>query len=266
MVFPDVPPLDAHAHIATDVTMDQVRRLGGAVILAVTRDLSEAATVPFGCYPTLIWGVGVHPRNGSGLAAYSGERFNALLPRFALVGEVGLDHRAGQLATQRQVFSDILARTGDNPVITSIHSTGVAGEVVSLLAQHKVRAPVLHWFGGSVEEIRQAAEIGAWFSVNAAMEHKRIVAMPVERVLTETDFPYTRRVGSHRPGATEPVEQRLAEAWGCPAGLVRRRIWDNFKCLVTASGAKARLPRPVQARVSLLVPASRDAASPQDSY
>ena len=123
MASPEPPPIDAHAHIATDVTAGQVRHLDGAVIFAVTRGLSEAAAVPHGCHANLIWGIGVHPGDRESLDRYRGERFEALLPRFALVGEVGLDRRAGHLDRQREVLTDILARTAEIPVMLSIHST-----------------------------------------------------------------------------------------------------------------------------------------------
>ncbi len=246
MASPELPPIDTHAHIATDVTAAQVRHLDGAVIFAVTRSLSEAAAVPHGCHANLIWGIGVHPGDRESLGRYRGERFEALLPRFALVGEVGLDRRAGHLDRQREVFTDILARTAEIPVMMSIHSTGAATEVVDLLQEHRVRGPILHWFGGGADEIRKAADNGAWFSVNGAMKDETIAAMPADRVVTETDFPYTRRAGSRRPGATDPIERQLARIWDCNSMEVRQLLWQNLHALVTASGVRPRLPKSVQ--------------------
>ncbi len=246
MAFPELPPIDAHAHLATDVTAAQVRRLGNAVIFAMTRSLSEASSVPFGCYDNLIWGIGVHPGDPDALERYSGERFETLLPRFALVGEVGLDRRSGRLARQQEVLADILNRTADNPVVVSLHSTGAAGEVVSLLEDHRIRVPILHWFGGTADHARRAVEVGAWFSVNGAMRDETLALIPRDRVITETDFPYTRRVGSTHPGVTVPAERNLARMWGCTKQEVRSAVWENFKTLVTVSGARPRLPSHVQ--------------------
>jgi TatD DNase family protein len=86
VAFPDLPPLDAHAHIATDVTAAQISRLGSAIVFAVTRNLSEAAAVPHGVYPSILWGIGVHPGDRQALDQYDPTRFERLLANFILVG------------------------------------------------------------------------------------------------------------------------------------------------------------------------------------
>jgi TatD DNase family protein len=250
MEFRDPPALDAHAHIATDVTAAQVRGLGGAVVFAMTRSLSEAASVPHGCYSNILWGIGVHPRDADGLDRYSGERFETLLPKFALVGEVGLDRRAGRFDRQQEVFAEILLRTGASPVIVSIHSTAVAADVIAHLKKHPVRAPILHWFGGTTDQISEAAEFGAWFSVNAAMKDEVITAMPRGRLLTETDFPYTRRAGATRPGSTGSIISKLATLSGADLVEVRQELWQNFRTLVDTAYVRSRLPMQMQMQLA----------------
>jgi TatD DNase family protein len=55
----------------------------------------------------------VHPGLPAARAAYDPERFRSLLPRFALVGEVGLDRRAGR-DEQARIFTDILGACRTN--------------------------------------------------------------------------------------------------------------------------------------------------------
>jgi TatD DNase family protein len=251
LASPDLPPLDAHAHIATDVTATQVRRLQGAVIFAVTRSLSEAAAAAHGTYPNIIWGLGTHPGDRQALERYSPQRFEQLIPKFLLVGEIGLDRRAGHLDQQTEVFTDILSRLADVPVMVSIHSTGAVKEVLAVLDQYPVRAPILHWFGGTPAQTKQAAHLGAWFSVNAVMTDDALRNLPVDRVITETDFPFTRRAGSSRPGATDPIENRLAHCWECDNDKARLKIWRNLGGLVRIAGVEERLPGPL---VNLLQP------------
>lgn len=245
MAFPDLPPIDAHAHIATDVTAAQVRRLGGSVVFAVTRSLSEAASAPLGVHQSLVWGLGVHPADRQALDRYDGNRFERLLPKFILVGEIGLDRRAGKLDEQSKVLDDILTRLVDASVLLSLHTTGAIDEVLLLLKKHPVRAPILHWFGGTSDQCSQAVELGAWFSVNAATSAQVIRSLPPDRVLSETDFPFTRRSGATRPGATQSVEALLAGIWDCPADEVRRRIWANFSVVCRSASVRGRLPRAV---------------------
>jgi TatD DNase family protein len=244
--------IDAHAHIATDVTAAQVQGLQGAVVFAMTRSLSEAGSVPHGCYDNIVWGIGVHPRGGDGLDGYTGKRFEALLPKFALVGEIGLDRRAGRFDRQQEVFADILIRTGTIPALVSIHSTGASSEVIELLKRHPVRAPILHWFGGSADQIVEASNLGSWFSVNAAMKDEVLEAVPRDRLLTETDFPYTRRTGAIRPGSTDSIITKLATFWGTSTGEAQQEVWKNLLALVEVAGVRSRFPYELQAQLDTL--------------
>jgi TatD DNase family protein len=240
-----LPILDAHAHIATDVTQAQIQRLGPAVVFAVTRSLSEAASVPHGCYSNVIWGVGCHPGDRAAIERFSPDRFGKLVERFAVVGEVGLDRRAGSLPRQQEVLRQVLVRCADMPILISLHSAGATGEVLDMLTENAVRGPILHWFNAAPGEVARACDLGAWFSVNAAMSDDLVAVMPRDRILTETDFPYTRKHGASRPGASETAEAKLARLWGASIEETRQRIWRNFAAIAVGSGALVRLPQRV---------------------
>ena len=249
MVYPKYPSFDAHAHIATDVTAAQVRGLKNAIVFAMTRSLSEATSVPHGCYGNIVWGIGVHPRDSDALELYVGDRFEAMLRKFALVGEVGLDRRSGRIERQKEVFGDILVRAATSPVIVSIHSTAATEDAIEMLRKHPVRAPILHWFGGSPKQILEATELGAWFSVNASMKDEVITAIPRDRLLTETDFPYTRRAGATRPGSIDSIIEKLALLWETTADEVQQEVWNNLLGLVEVAGVRSRLPYELQAQL-----------------
>src|SRR5699024_12477646 len=84
-----LPALDAHAHIAPDVTPAQIAALGQSVVFAMTRSLDEARQVRNRRDPALVWGVGVHPGVAAERAAWDSKEFTDLLGSFALVGEIG---------------------------------------------------------------------------------------------------------------------------------------------------------------------------------
>jgi TatD DNase family protein len=86
---------------------------------------------------------------------------------------------------------------------------------------------VLHWFTGSRSDARRAVSLGCYFSVNAEMTRSErgralIAELPSDRILTETDGPFTQVDG--RPaepqdthGAVEAVakiRESSAEAMG----------------------------------------------------
>jgi TatD DNase family protein len=168
-----------------------------------------------------------------------------LLPETRYVGEVGLD--AGprffrSFDAQKRVFRIVLERCAEaGGKILTVHSVRSATVVLDMIEAHlpsdrgKV---VLHWFTGSLREARRAAALGCYFSVNAEMartERGRVLlaALPLDRLLTETDGPFTQVSG--RPAepadATVAVEA-LASARAVQAETVARTVVANLRSLL----------------------------------
>jgi TatD DNase family protein len=230
-----LPALDCHAHIAPDVTADQLSSLGRAHVFAMTRSLAEASVAARRHDPALTWGMGVHPGLAAARSAYDSDRFRALLPRFALIGEVGLDGRAGG-QDQRRIFIDVLSACQGRPVLLSVHSAGRTAEVVDLVERYRHAGMILHWFLGTEGQRARAIAAGAYLSVNEAMSDAIIQAIPIDRLLPETDFP-ARQPRARLPGAVAPLEHRLSRLWLIPVAEVRHQLWANLKAIAMASGA-----------------------------
>ncbi|OEV30465.1 hypothetical protein AN219_10740 [Streptomyces nanshensis] len=244
MTVSSLPALDAHAHIAPDVTPAQIAALGQSVVFAMTRSLHEARQVRNRRDPALVWGIGVHPGVAAARAAWDSELFTDLLGSFALVGEIGLDRRGGDLPRQRSILNDVLSIVRSEPVLVSIHSTGATTEIVEHLHGADMRGAILHWFNGDAADITRAIETDAYFSVNAAMSEDQIRQMPPERVLCETDFP-ARKIRARKPADTQRIEQLLSQIWDKTPEEVRARTWWNLRTLSERSGALERLPESV---------------------
>ncbi|MFD8111043.1 MULTISPECIES: TatD family hydrolase [Streptomyces griseus group] len=244
--FPnELPALDCHAHIAPDVTSSQIDALNGAVVFAVSRTPAETSHAVRRQDPTLVWGTGVHPAMPAALKAFTPQQFRTTLKQTCLIGEVGLDRR-GSLELQRSVLTQILAIARDEPVILSLHSSGRSGPLIDLLTSYPHPGIILHWFLGSPAERQQAISLGAYFSVNAAMPDDILAALPLQRLLPETDFPASRRAtGATRPGAVGRLEHRLAELNGTTPQMIRHRFWQNLRELTTRTQTLDRLPEPV---------------------
>ena len=125
------------------------------------------------------------------------------------IGEIGLDgssrHRKS-LTMQTEVFIRALIsaqRLGGR--VVSLHSRRAANEVLKHLEEYTTPdcvLPILHWFSGSIAISRKAASLGCYFSINHnSLEHqtgrKLVQNLPEERLLTETDFPFTS-VNKHK--------------------------------------------------------------------
>lgn len=239
-----LPALDTHGHIAPDVTPAQITALGRSVVFAMTRSLREACQVRDRRDAALVWGIGVHPGVAAARAEWDSKLFTELLGSFALVGEIGLDRRGGDLVRQRSIFKELLSIVRTEPVLVSIHSSGAATEVVEHLHDAEKRGAILHWFNGDATDITRAVEVDAYFSVNAAMSEDQMRLLPPERVLCETDFP-ARKVGARQPGDTRRIEQLLSQVWESTPEEVRARTWWNLRTLSERSGAIERLPEMV---------------------
>lgn len=235
--------LDCHAHIAPDVTASQLDGLGDALVFAVTRSLDEADHVLARQDSHLVWGCGVHPGVASARAGFNRDHLDELLARFALVGEIGLDRRAGSIEDQTRIFRAILTAIRNSPVLVSVHSAGCAEQVVDLVSELPHPGVILHWFLGDERLVRRAGAAGCYFSVNGAMSDEFLRHIPPDRMLPETDFPSTaRRGGGAKPGDTRKLEGRVAQLLDLPTETVRWSWFRNLRAIALASGAIERLP------------------------
>jgi len=167
--------------------------------------------------------VGLHPE-------LIGERHAevALLEEYIgesrLVGEIGLDgspqHRA-TWRTQQAVFARALKRAQSlGGRVLSIHSRRAADEVITSLGEHTTAdrvLPILHWFSGSRSAAMKAVAQGCYFSINPGMlDHKAGLALvrglPLERLLTETDAPFSFQGSQSSPSDIVANTQRLGAA------------------------------------------------------
>jgi TatD DNase family protein len=226
------PAVDAHAHINVQIAPIELIALD-AFVMAVTRTLDEAVEALRRSDGMTIWGIGCHPGVPEAIEAFDRDRFVALLPRAAFVGEVGLDRRSRvPMEKQLAVLAQILDVVTDTPRAVSLHSTGATGAILDLLDQHPIAFPVLHWWRGSRAETMRAIELGCLFSLNGheASSPKVIDLIPIDRVLTETDFPHSQRYdrAANRPAAVGTIERALADRYQLDEKAIREHIWETL--------------------------------------
>jgi TatD DNase family protein len=198
--------------------------------------------------------VGLHPE----LVA---ERYGELslleqcIKESALVGEVGLDGSPQHKRSwdkQTEVFGralDAAQRFGGR--VVSIHSRRAANEVVKLLNERITGdrvLPILHWFSGTVSAARKAAQIGCYFSINRrSLEQETGVALvrslPADRVLTETDGPFTN-TGSRKSVPADVIDSvhELARIRAISSEAMREIIYSNADRVLKFSGLQIPSP------------------------
>lgn len=144
--------------------------------------------------------------------------FLRLVESSRYIGEIGLDFNSAYIASQKQQLSCFqrIAKTcaDKGNKVLSIHSVKAAGVVIDELEKagtFKNNICIFHWFTGTVTERRRAIEAGAWFSINPRMMKTKsgqetIKMIPADRLLLETDAPFTRKFST----AIELTKELLA--------------------------------------------------------
>jgi len=172
--------------------------------------------------------------------------FETALPETKYVGEIGLDgdpNLKSQWEDQVIVFDRILhlcQRAGGR--ILSVHSRRCAAAVLDRLEIHRgAGTPVLHWFSGTVRELKRAIDLGCWFSVGPSMltstKGRDLVAiMPRNRLLTESDGPFAQLDGrAILPWDAGRAISGLAEMWHESPASVETQLLANLRQLVSGT-------------------------------
>ena len=196
--------------------------------------------------------LGLHPQLVAERAAELPlwERF---LSETRYVGEVGLD--AGprfykSMDAQKHVFRGILERCAEagNKILT-VHSVRSTPAVLDMLEQYLPQergTVVLHWFTGSKSEARRAEMLGCYFSVNAEMTRsdrgRSLVSdLPIDRILTETDGPFTQVDGRpSEPADVKATAAAIADIRKVPVDAVTAAVRSNLSSLLARRPCWAR--------------------------
>jgi TatD DNase family protein len=191
--------------------------------------------------------LGLHPELAH-QRAHEIDKFRNACQEAKYIGEIGLDGTstdANVRQAQFSVFKSILsAIKNEAPKILSVHSRGAAGETINELiksvrgTQHQV---ILHWYSGSLDELRRATSAKFYFSINHKMAISRngqqiINSIPGSLLLTETDAPFTftERIDNRLKSLAFTVSS-LAPLWNCTAEEAKQRIWENFASVLKAA-------------------------------
>lgn len=153
-------------------------------------------------YPFVYAAVGYHPEN---CASYKEADLNQLRawcsdPKVVAIGELGLDYYWEENPPrdwQKKVLCDqlTLAQELDLPVI--FHDREAHGDTMDILRQFPHVRGVMHCYSGSVEMAKELVKMGWMISFTGVLTYKNArksveaaEAIPMERLMIETDSPY----------------------------------------------------------------------------
>ena len=203
-------------------------------------------------YPFLYAAVGVHPSDVDDLNedTYAWLRQQTTLQKTVAVGEIGLDYywdkepevqNAQRYWFRRQME---LARETNLPVI--IHSRDAAADTMEVMKEvHAEEIPgVIHCYSYSREMAQEFIKMGYYIGVGGVVTFKNakklketVEAIPLERILLETDCPYMApepHRGTRNDSSNIPfVIAKIAELKGITAEEVERVTEENAGRLFT---------------------------------
>ncbi len=196
---------------------------------------------------------GVHPHEARNYTDALGERIRQLseYPKFVAVGEIGLDyyydHSPREVQKQVLIRQMELARELKLPII--IHCRDAWADLREIAAAHwhsSGLGGILHCFTGSIEDAKVFLDWGFLISFAGNLTFKKAEnlreaarAIPLDKLLTETDCPYLAPV-PHRGKRNEPayvaaVTQELARLHNLSEEETAQQVLENFEKFLPAA-------------------------------
>ena len=194
-------------------------------------------------YPFLYAAVGYHPEE---CAPYEAAHLDILRelakhPKVVAIGEIGLDYYWEEnppKELQQQVFRAQmqLAQELDLPVI--VHDREAHADSLTIVKEFPNVRGVFHCYSGSVELAQELAKLGWMISFTGVLTYKNArkavevaEAIPLERLMIETDSPYMAPV-PHRgkrndSGYVLHICEKLAEIKGISTEECARITLEN---------------------------------------
>ena len=155
-------------------------------------------------YEYIYFAAGFHPENLEGFSIDDLEKIKkyARHEKCVAIGEIGLDYHwmASPKETQKEFFAAQceLANELDMPVI--VHDREAHADTLDILKEYRPKG-VLHCFSGSAETAKEIVKMGMYIGLNGVATFKNArkrreaeKAVPIERLVLETDCPYLETV------------------------------------------------------------------------
>ena len=245
--------VDSHCHLAfpelagdIDGVLARMRAAGVDRALSVCTRLDEFERIHALALrdERIFASVGVHPDTRGAEEPTVGRLVElAARPRVIAIGETGLDYYRlpEPLEWQRERFRVHIraAREAGKPLI--IHTRAASADTLRIMREERAdeAGGVMHCFTESLEVARAAIDLGFFISFSGILTFKNARelqevarALPLDRLLVETDAPYLAPVPfrgrTNEPAFVPHVARKLAELLGADLGAIATATADNF--------------------------------------
>ena len=203
-------------------------------------------------YPHVYAAVGSHPDvadevNEGVLEEY--RKLCKLHPKVKAIGEIGIDYHYEDIPRQLQLkafrMQMELARELKLPVI--VHEREAHEDGMAVVKEFPDVTGVFHCYSGSAEMARQLVDLGWYIGFTGVLTFKNArkavetaAAIPLERIVLETDCPYMApepfRGKRNDPGYIYRMAEKLAEIRGLSVEEIQAITTQNGKALYRIEG------------------------------
>ena len=247
---------DSHCHLNDEAflideaeVIARAKQAGLKAILILGYDLPssqkaiEIASRHDICYAA----VGFHPENLEGARIEDLEEIKRLAnhKKVIAIGEVGLDyHWYNDEATkerQRPFFIEQIKLANELGLPLSIHARDASEDTYQILKEYTpTSGAVLHCYSGSVEMMKEFAKLGLYFGFDGPITYKNaktpkecVAAVPMNRLLSETDSPYLSPVPNrgkrNEPSYIPYIVSEMAAIRGETEERMQQQLLSNFE-------------------------------------
>lgn len=188
--------------------------------------------------------IGWHPNEASSYTPQVQESLLALLSNEKVVamGEIGLDFHwdTSPRADQEKVFRQQIQIAKDLHLPIVIHMRDAIEETYRILKEEDVSeiGGIMHSFSGDVDYMHRFLDLGMHISLSGVVTFKKAIevhevakAVPLDRLLIETDSPYLapmpNRGKRNEPAYVKYVAERIAELRGVPVEEIAAATTKN---------------------------------------
>ncbi|MBC7756336.1 MAG: TatD family hydrolase [Bdellovibrio sp.] len=245
--------VDSHCHLNFPELIDNIQSLrlnmqeaqvGHALCVSVTLDKFPEVLGLAERFDNFYASVGVHP-DYEDIEEPTVEQLLTLAqhPKIVAIGETGLDYfrLTGDLEWQRMRFRTHIraAIACAKPLI--IHTRSAADDTLRIMREEGAKqvGGVMHCFTESLDVALAAIEMGFYISFSGIVTFKNAAqikavaqAIPLDKILVETDSPYLApmpfRGKTNQPAYVKYVAQEIANLRGISLDAVMQATTNNF--------------------------------------
>jgi TatD DNase family protein len=244
---------DTHAHISDrDFDEDRTEAIERAFSAGVTRFVNIGCTRKWALdtlrlveeYEGIYGTVGLHPHDAKSMTDDFMEDMKqwAAHPKIMAIGEIGLDFHYDHSPrdVQRQVFRSMIRLAREMAMPITVHDREAHQECFDILTEEDgwANGGIYHCYSGSAEMAAEIVKKGFYISFSGVVTFKNAdklrraaAAVPLDRLLIETDCPYLSphpyRGKRNEPAHVVETGKSLAELRGVSTEEMAALTWAN---------------------------------------